>query len=77
MFIIIIFKIPRKFSFIAADFYIFYNFSSDFDQIFKNKVQKQPTRGVLKKRFSENMQHIYMRTPMSKCDFNKVEKQLY
>ena len=33
--------------------------------------QKQPPRGVLKKRCSENMQQIY-RTPMSKCDFNKV-----
>ena len=29
-------------------------------------------RSVLKKRFSENMQQIYRRTPMPKCDFNKV-----
>ena len=29
------------------------------------------------KRCSENMQQIYMRTPMSKCDFNKVTKQVY
>ena len=28
------------------------------------------------KRFSENMQQIYRRTPMLKCDFNKVTKQL-
>ena len=41
------------------------------------KSQEQPPRGVLKKRCSENMQQIYRRTPMSKCDFNKVEKQLY
>ena len=34
--------------------------------------QKQPFRGVLMKRSSENMQQIYRRTPMSKCDFNKV-----
>ena len=39
--------------------------------------QKQPSRGVLTKRCSENMQQIYRRTPMSKCDFNKVSKQHY
>ena len=38
--------------------------------------QKQPLKGVLKKKFSENMQQIYRRTPMQ-CDFNKVSKQLY
>ena len=38
--------------------------------------QKQPSRGVLRKRCSENMQHIYRRTPMPKCDFNKVALQL-
>ena len=36
--------------------------------------QKQPARGVLRKSCSENMQRIYRRTPMSKCDFNKVEE---
>ena len=39
--------------------------------------QKQPSRGVLRKRCSENMQQIYRRTPMPKCDFNKVAKQPY
>ena len=39
--------------------------------------QKQPFGGVLKKRCSENMQQIYRRTPMPKCDFNEVTKQLY
>ena len=39
--------------------------------------QKQPSRGVLRKRCSENMQQMYRRTPMPKCDFNKVAKQLY
>ena len=34
--------------------------------------QKQPARAVLSKRCSENMQQIYRRTPMLKCDFNKV-----
>ena len=41
------------------------------------KVQKQPFKGVLLKRCSENMQQIYRRTPMPKCDFNKVAKELY
>ena len=38
--------------------------------------QKQSPRGVPRKRCSENMQQIYRRTPMPKCDFNKVAKQL-
>ena len=40
-------------------------------------AKKQPSRGILKRRCSENMQQIYRRTPMSKCYFNKVAKQLY
>ena len=36
---------------------------------FRRQKQKQPTRGVL--------QQIYRRTPMPKCDFNKVALQLY
>ena len=42
------------------------------------KIQKrrccilEPTRGVLRKRFYENMQQNYRRTPMSECDLNKV-----
>ena len=38
-------------------------------------LQKQPPRGVFRKRCSENMQQIYLITPM--CDFNKVALQLY
>ena len=34
--------------------------------------QKQPPRGILKRRCSENKQQIYRRAPMPKCDFNKV-----
>ena len=41
------------------------------------KYQKQPSRGILRKRCSENMQKIYRRTPMPKCNFNKVALQLY
>ena len=39
--------------------------------------QKQPPRGVLRKRCFENMLQIYWRTPMLKSDFNKVARQLY
>ena len=39
--------------------------------------QKQPPRGVPRKRWSENIQQIYRRTPMPKCDFNNVALQLY
>ena len=37
-----------------------------------NHSQMQPSRGVLRKRCSENMQEIYRRTPMPTCDFNKI-----
>ena len=33
-------------------------------------------RSVFKKRCSKNMQQVYMRTPMSKYDFNEVVKQI-
>ena len=39
--------------------------------------QKQPFKGDLRKKCSENMQQIYRRTPMPKCDFIKVTLQLY
>ena len=42
-----------------------------------SKNQKQPSRGVLRKMGSENMQQIYGRTPVPKSDFNKVALQLY
>ena len=41
------------------------------------KTQKQPFKGFLKKRRSKNMQQIYRRTPMLKCDFTKFVLQLY
>ena len=46
-------------------------------RFFNSEYQKQPSRGVLKKRCSENMQQIYRRIPVLKCDFNKVAFQLY
>ena len=36
--------------------------------------QKQPSRGVVVKRCSENMQQICRRTTISKCYFNKVSR---
>ena len=54
------------------------------DDVSWSYLQKQPSRGVLKKRCSENIQQIYRRTPMSPmCQsfthvtyFNKVARQL-
>ena len=40
-------------------------------------LQKHPSRAILRKRCSENMQQTCRRTPMRKCDFNKVANQLY
>ena len=34
--------------------------------------QKQSSRGVFRKRCFENLKQVYKRTPMPKCDFNKV-----
>ena len=39
-------------------------------------VQKQSSKGRLKKRYSENIQQVYRKTSMPKCDFNKVTFQL-
>ena len=44
--------------------------------IISDDFQKQPSRSVLSKRRSENMQQIYRRRPMPKCDFNKVQSNL-
>ena len=40
----------------------------------RSNYQKQPHRDVPRKRRSENMQQIHRRTPMPKCNFNKVAK---
>ena len=40
-------------------------------------IQKQLSRGVFKKKYSENMLQSYRRTPMPRCDFNKVALHLY
>ena len=43
----------------------------------KISIQKQPSRGIPRKRFSKNIQQIYWRTPMTKCDFKQIALQLY
>ena len=43
---------------------------------FFTDMQKQPSRDLLRRKYSETMQQIYRRTPMLKCDFNKVALQL-
>ena len=47
------------------------------EKVWCPKYLKQPFRGVLRKKCSDNMQQIYRRTPLPKCNFNKVAKQLY
>ena len=39
-------------------------------------LQKQPTRGVLRKRCSDNIQQIYTRIPIPKCDFKSVNTEV-
>ena len=50
---------------------------SSIKSLYRENLQKQSARAVLKKRCSENMQQIYRRAPMLKCDFSKVAKKLY
>ena len=38
------------------------------------ELQKQPSRVVLRKIYSENMQQIFKKTPMPRCDLNKDAK---
>ena len=42
----------------------------------KCPCQKQPPRGVLKKKCSDNMQQIYKRSTMPKCNFNEIATQI-
>ena len=41
------------------------------------EIQKQSLKGILVKRYTANMQQIYMKTPMQKYDFYEVALQLY
>ena len=44
-----------------------------FTEHLRCQLQKQSFRGVFRERCSENMQQIYRRTSMPKCDFNKLQ----
>ena len=54
----------------------YYHTSFQKFSIWKNRNFFKPSIGALMKRGS-NMQQSYRRTPMPKCDLNKVVKQLY
>ena len=41
-----------------------------------SNIQKQTSKGVLRKRCSGNIQQIYRRKPMPKCDLSKVAATL-
>ena len=41
-----------------------------------NKIQKQPSRDVLRKISAKNMQQMYRITPTAKRDFNQVALQI-
>ena len=57
---------------IQINIFIFFKFlSTDCVEVLK-LFQKEQSRDVLRKRCSKNMQQIYRRTLMLKCDFNKV-----
>ena len=55
-------------------FILFPNLSIKSEQ--RNR-RKRPSRGVLKKMCSENMQQICRGTPMPKCDFNKLQSNFF
>ena len=52
-------------------FAISIGFSVESDTDFAQDMQKQPSRDVLRKKCYENMQQIYRRIPMPKCDLLK------
>ena len=61
----------------SPDITTFCLWQSHFGLGFSLYKQKLPFKGVLEKRCSENMLQTYRRTPMLKCDFNKVALKLY
>ena len=55
----------------------FWCFLTNYKTQWAFNIQKQPSRGVLRERCSENMQQNYRWTSMPKCNFDKVALQLY
>ena len=74
-----IFKVKVKVKNICFEKIFFSSTGSDYTKkyVSLNVVKTQPSRGVLIQRCSKNLQQIYRRTPMPKCDFNKVALQRY
>ena len=46
-------------------------------RIVTKQDQKELPKGAFRKRYSENIQQNYKRTPMLKCDFNKFAKEKF
>ena len=67
--------IKNGFFYVVLILVSFFILSCELASYFTNKFLKQPSRDVHRKRFSENMQRIYRRTPMPMCDFDKVAWQ--
>ena len=68
---------PYHQAFYSFEKQLFTGFSEVFEKLPEqnsviNYIKKQPSRGVLRKRCSGNMQQIYGRKPMPKFNFNKV-----
>ena len=56
---------------------VFWKYAANLQENIHAKVQKQPSRSVLRKRWTENMQQIYRRTLSPKCDFSSLVNLLH
>ena len=61
--------VETKFIYIKAIYFTNSNMKTQCWFLLKSNIQKQPSRGVPRKKCSENMQQIYRRTLIPKCDF--------
>ena len=64
--------VPRKFPWTLSNSWVVYFISCN-----KFDIQNQSTGGVLRKSRSKNIQQIYKRLPMPKCDLKKFAKKIY
>ena len=64
--------VPRKFPWTLSNSWVVYFIScNEFD------IQNQSSGGILRKSCSKNIQQIYKRLPMPKCDLKKFAKKIY
>ena len=61
--------VETKFIYIKAIYFTNSNMKTQCWFLLKSNIQKQPSRGVPRKKCSENMQQIYRRTLIPKSDF--------